>query len=219
MYRSAKELLKGEITPDLELQIYNSVKNGLEVYKEFVMENVSLFYGSLKNNVMPRIMTYCIEKQFSPEMYVGKDEFSSNIVKVNNFGYEVAEIRNKNIVIHFSKVKNGIFKASNAKYKLKYAQNNNFKENQMMIGEMNNQPIIKEGLYYGMVTYGISEQNELKTLNLLIPNSNITTYLENIDIKNLVEKFNIDEHEEENHKKIVSLKEGILNKKELFIKE
>ena len=32
-----------------------------------------------------------------------------------------------------------------------------------MIGEMNSKPIIKEGLYYGMVTYGINEQRELKT--------------------------------------------------------
>ena len=109
MYKSAKELIKGEVTPELELQIYYSVKNGIEVYKEFERENASLFMGSLRNNVMPRIVTYCIEKQFSPEMYIGKNNFFSQILKVNNFGYEVAEIRNNNIVIHFSKVKNGIF--------------------------------------------------------------------------------------------------------------
>lgn len=33
MYKSAKELIKGEVTPELELQIYYSVKNGIEVYK------------------------------------------------------------------------------------------------------------------------------------------------------------------------------------------
>lgn len=219
MYKSAKELIKGEVTPELELQIYHSVKNGIEVYKEFERENASLFMGSLRNNVMPRIVTYCIEKQFSPEMYIGKNNFFSQILKVNNFGYEVAEIRNNNIVIHFSKVKNGIFKPSNARYKLKYANNNNFIGNQMMIGEMNSKPIIKEGLYYGMVTYGINEQRELKTLNLLIPNSDITTYLENVNIKELAEKFSTVRQEEENHKKIVSLKEDILKKKELFIKE
>lgn len=82
-----------------------------------------------------------------------------------------------------------------------------------MIGEMNSKPIIKEGLYYGMVTYGINEQRELKTLNLLIPNSDITTYLENVNIKDLAEKFSTVRQEEENHKKIVSLKEDILKKK------
>ena len=70
-----------------------------------------------------------------------------------------------------------------------------------------------------MVTYSIDESRKLKTLNLLIPNSQITSYLENIDIKKIAEKFNVIEDKEENYKKIVSLKEDILNKRELFIKE
>ncbi|CDE14935.1 putative uncharacterized protein [Clostridium sp. CAG:470] len=219
MYKNAKELIEKEITTDLEIQIYKSIKNGIEVYKEFENENSFLFSGSLSNNVMPRIITYCVEKQFSPEMYVSKEGFNSRIIKVNNFGYEVAEIKNDNLVIHFSKVKGGIFKASSAKYKLKYAKNNSFMDNQMIIGEMNNNLTVKDGLYYGMVTYSIDESRKLKTLNLLIPNSQITSYLENIDIKKIAEKFNVIEDKEENYKKIVSLKEDILNKRELFIKE
>ena len=77
MYSNVDELLKNEITPDFQRQIYYGVQNGTVIFKELLGDNIELFGNSLSSNVLPRIMNFCINRQFSPEIYISKNGFIS----------------------------------------------------------------------------------------------------------------------------------------------
>ena len=95
MYNNAKELIQNEIDYDLKKQIYYSISNGVEIFKGLKIGNIEIFDNELSSNILSRIMTFCIDRQFSPDIYINKNGFESYIKRVNNFNHKVAEFRNK----------------------------------------------------------------------------------------------------------------------------
>ncbi len=218
MYNSAKELIENEIDYELKKQIYYSISNGVEIFKELKIGNIEIFDNELSSNILSRIMTFCIDRQFSPDIYVNKNGFESNIKTVNVFNYKVAELRNNNMVIHIAKTTKGRNLPSKSVYKLKYAQNNNFKQQQLKLDLAGNTNKVTIEPYYGIVTYNVDQNLEIKAINLIIPASDMETYIEKIDIKSEVERFKTVQNDIQNEKTLITLKNEfnkskIINKK------
>ena len=57
MYNSAKELIENEIDYELKKQIYYSISNGVEIFKELKIGNIEIFDNELSSNILSRIMT------------------------------------------------------------------------------------------------------------------------------------------------------------------
>lgn len=209
MYNNAKELVKREIDYDLKKQIYYSVSNGVEIFKSLKINNIEIFDNELSSNILSRVMTFCIDRQFSPDIYINKNGFESNIKRVNVFNYKVAELRNNNMVIHIAKTKIGKNMPNKSSYKLSYAQNNNFKQQQLKLDLSGNNQKIIEGPYYGIITYSIGENLQIKSINLIIPSPDMESYIEKIDIKSEVERLKTVQNDRQNEKTLVTLKNEI----------
>lgn len=224
MYNSAKELIENEIDYELKKQIYYSISNGVEIFKELKIGNIEIFDNELSSNILSRIMTFCIDRQFSPDIYVNKNGFESNIKTVNVFNYKVAELRNNNMVIHIAKTTKGRNLPSKSVYKLKYAQNNNFKQQQLKLDLVGNTNKVTIEPYYGIITYNVDQNLEIKAINLIIPASDMETYIEKIDIKSEVERLKTVQNDIQNEKTLITLKNEfnkskIINKKQVNYNE
>ena len=163
-------------------------------------------------------MTFCIDRQFSPDIYINKNGFESNIKTVNVFIYKVAELRNSNMVIHIAKTSKGKSLPTKSVYKLEYAQNNNFSQQQLKLDLIGNTNKVTVGPYYGIITYNIDSNLEIKTINLVIPELDMETYIEKVDIKSEVERFKTAQNDIQNEKTLITLKNEfnknqIINKK------
>lgn len=208
MYNNAKELIEKEIDYELKKQIYYSISNGIEVFKSLEISNIEIFDNDLSSNILPRIMTFCIDRQFSPELYVNKGGFVSNVKIVNMFNHKVAELRNNNMVLHIAKTNKRILPNISA-YKLEYAQNNNFRQQQLKWDLFENTNKITAGPYYGIVTYKVDKNLEIKEINLVIPATDMKTYIEKVDIKGEVERLKTVQNDKQNEKTLVTLKNEI----------
>lgn len=218
MYKDAKELLNKEIDFGLKKQIYYSIHNGTEVFKEVLGRSIDVFGADLSTNILPRVMTFCIDRQFSPDLYVAKNGFESNTRSVNVFNYKVVELANSNMLLHVAKTKNGILLPNKSKYKLEYSRNNDFGQEQLKLdlGDKHNTKVINSP-YYGIIVYSIGRGYEVQSINLIVPNYNMEHYLEKIDIKEEIERLKTVENDRENEKTLVTLKDIVKNNKEEII--
>lgn len=213
MYNNAEELLHEEIDFELKKQIYYSISNGVEIFKSIKIGNIEIFDNELSSNILSRIMTFCIDRQFSPDIYVNKNGFESNIKKVNVFNYKVAELRNKNMVIHIAKTSRGNVLPTKSAYKLRYAHNNDFNQKQLKLDLSEISGKTTEEPYYGIITYNVGRNLEIEAINLVIPEINMETYLEKIDIKSEVERLKTVYNDEQNEKTLVTLKSELKKSK------
>lgn len=218
MYNSAKELIQNEIDYELKKQIYYSISNGVEIFKGLKIGNIEIFDNELSSNILSRIMTFCIDRQFSPDIYINKNGFESYIKRVNNFNHKVAELGNNNMVIHIARITNRKVLPNKSAYRLNYAQNNNFKQQQLKLDLVGNTNKVTVGPYYGIITYNIDQNLEIKAINLIIPAPDMETYIEKIDIKSEVERFKTVQNDKQNEKTLITLKNEfnksqIINKK------
>ena len=122
------------------------------------------------------------------------------------------------MVIHIAKTTKGRNLLSKSVYKLKYAQNNNFKQQQLKLDLVGNTNKVTIEPYYGIITYNVDQNLEIKAINLIIPASDMETYIEKIDIKSEVERLKTVQNDIQNEKTLITLKNEfnkskIINKK------
>lgn len=89
---------------------------------------------------------------------------------------------------------------------MRYALNNNFKQQQLKLNLDGNTNKVTVGPYYGMITYNIDQDLEIRAINLIIPSSDMNTYIEKVDIKSEVERFKTVQNDEQNEKTLITLK-------------
>ena len=219
MYNNAKELIQNEIDYDLKKQIYYSISNGVEIFKGLKIGNIEIFDNELSSNILSRIMTFCIDRQFSPDIYINKNGFESYIKRVNNFNHKVAELGNNNMVIHIARITGRKVLPNKSAYRLRYALNNNFKQQQLKLNLDGNTNKVTVGPYYGMITYNIDQDLEIRAINLIIPSSDMNTYIEKVDIKREVERFKTVKNDEQNEKTLITLKNEFNKSKSKIINE
>ena len=164
-------------------------------------------------------MTFCIDRQFSPDIYINKNGFESYIKRVNNFNHKVAELGNNNMVIHIARITGRKVLPNKSAYRLRYALNNNFKQQQLKLNLDGNTNKVTVGPYYGMITYNIDQDLEIRAINLIIPSSDMNTYIEKVDIKSEVERFKTVQNDEQNEKTLITLKNEFNKSKSKIINE
>ena len=72
--------------------------------------------------------------------------------------------KNNNMVIHIAKTTKGRNLLSKSVYKLKYAQNNNFKQQQLKLDLVGNTNKVTIEPYYGIITYNVDQNLEIKAI-------------------------------------------------------
>ena len=217
MFKNATELLESEISLDFMRQIYYGVQNGTTIFKELVERNPELFNNGLSNNIIPKLVSFCINSQFSPEMYVSKDGFLAYIQTVNGFGYNVVVLENENLILHVAKVNRGNKLPSKAKYKLSLAKNNNFEEGQMQLNlweSGNNVAVL--GRNYGVISYSLGKDYQVDSIVLAIPNTGFDSYLADVNIKEVVERIKSVDNDKQNEKTLITLKEKLIKEEGLL---
>ena len=213
MYDNAKELIQNEMDFEFKKQIYYSISNGIEIFRELKIKNIEIFDSELSSNILSRIVTFCVDMQFSPDIYIPKNGFESSIKVVNNFKHKVVELRNANMIIDIARIKGNGQLPYKSKYRLKYAQNNNFSCQQLKLNLGENINKIYTEPYYGIITYNVSQNLELEKINLVIPTLDMESYIEKIDIKNEFERFRTIQNDKQNEKTLVTLKNSIIKEK------
>lgn len=213
MYKSAEELISKNIPIITRNSICNMIEMGIFVYKGLRKDNELLFSNILGSNINQRLLSYCITRQFGPDMIDKEIQFISSIRSVNTFGYKVVELKNEKLILHISRSKNLL--PNKANYKLDLSSNNDFKSNQQIMQEFENGSIrVFDTPYYAFINYFINKKDELEYVNIVVPNHKMdeVIYSERIYNKNntlkLMEDINIDEVE----KRIVTIKEEIKHK-------
>ena len=210
MYSNVDELLRNEITPDFQRQIYYGVQNGTVIFKELLGDNIELFGNSLSSNVLPRIMNFCINRQFSPEIYISKNGFISYVKNVNCFGQKIVVLENENLILHVAKVQIGSKLPSEAKYKKALAQNNTFADGQMQMDLWNKDSNkINDISNYGIISYSLTKDFNVESIFLVIPNTTFDGYIGDIDIMSEVEKIKSVDTDKQNEKTLITLKEKV----------
>ena len=210
MYSNVNELLKNEITPDFQRQIYYGVQNGTVIFKELLGDNIELFGNSLSSNVLPKIMNFCINRQFSPEIYISKNGFVSYVKKVNSFGQKIVVLENENLILHVAKVQRGNKLPSEAKYKKALAQNNTFEDGQLQMDLWNKDSNkINVLSNYGIISYSLTKDFNVESIFLVIPNTTCDGYIGDIDIMAEVEKIKSVDTDKQNEKTLITLKEKV----------
>ena len=70
-----------------------------------------------------------------------------------------------------------------------------------------------------MITYNIDQDLEIRAINLIIPSSDMNTYIEKVDIKSEVERFKTVQNDEQNEKTLITLKNEFNKSKSKIINE
>lgn len=217
MYKNAVDLLENEISSDFMKQVYYGVQNGTTIFKELIERNPELFSNGLRNNIIPKLVSFCINSQFSPELYISKDGFEAYIQTVNGFGYNVVVLENDNLILHVAKVNKGNKLPSKARYKLALAKNNNFEEGQLQLNLWENgADMAVLGRNYGVISYSLTKDYQVESIYLAIPDSKFESYLADINIKEAVERIKSVENDKQNEKTLVTLKEKLIKEEELL---
>lgn len=213
MYKNAKELIKANVPIIAKNSICNMIGMGIFVYEGLIKDNELLFSDVLGSNIKQRLLSYCITRQFGPDMIDKEILFNSSIRTVNTFGYKVVELKNDNLVLHISKSKKLLPNIAN--YKLDLSSNNDFKSNQQIMKEFENRNIrVSDTPYYAFINYFINNKNELEYVNIVVPNYKMDDiiYSERIYDKTNIVRLMEDINNDEVEKRIVTIKEEIRHK-------
>lgn len=217
MYKDADELIKNEIDNEFMKQVYYGVENGIEIFKELFSNNLAVFGNSLSCNILPRLVSFCINSQFSPEIYVSKSGFKSYTKQTNSFGSTIVVLEKNNLILHVAKVVKGKVLPGTAKYKIELAQNNDFEEIQLKLNLDNSETekkLINQN--YGIISYSLNKDLTIYSIELVIPDQYFSTYLTKINIKEEVEKIKTESTDKQNKKTLVTLKEQIKQNPEIL---
>ncbi|WP_196048587.1 hypothetical protein [Clostridium saudiense] len=164
---------------DLNL-LYCIFVNSVEVYKDIVEKNSQDFSGAYFDSFKGKLLGYIVKKAFDPKLLPSNFPFRINISKMN-FNQRRAELRKGNIILTIAKESGKHKLPSYSNYKRDYSKGNSEIITQLYFDFFDDSKI-KNLPYYGVIVYEV-EENELKDLNIIIPNDNFTSVLDVIPIK------------------------------------
>ena len=164
---------------DLNL-LYCIFDNSVEVYKELLKENVQAFSGEYFDSFKGKLLGYVVQKAFDPKLVPNNFPFKINVAKMN-FNQRRAELRIGNIILTIAKGNGKNTLPSYSNYKKEYSKGNSDVVTQLYFDFFDDGKI-KSLPYYGVIVYEVVD-DELKDLNIIIPNSGFTSVLDVIPIK------------------------------------
>lgn len=211
IYNNADELIEDALRMEDLLYVYNVINLGEAVYQDILRMQESTFSSKYFKGVLPRIRTAAICTQFEAK-FLSKDfPFKSASVEVNAFKYMVPELSNNKVIMHIARVQHSYELPLAAKYKVKKAELNNFKQKQMFYTDLKI-PKSDNERYYALITYG--GKRKIEFINLIIPDMNYKNIEGYRDLTNLsaVSKNKKVDTEENMIKRRMRLKEEVLKK-------
>lgn len=203
-----KKIIDTNISLKVKNSICKTIETGIYIFKELKENNNSLFMTDLSSNITQKLLSYCINRQFAPDMIDNEIKYEVYLKNVNPFGYKIVELKNEKIILHISKSKTLL--PNKAKYKLELAHNNDFNSNQQVMKVFEDK-IVKtaDSPYYVCITYDLDKLLNIKSVNIVVPNYNMNEiiYSEDIYISRFSLVDNIDKEDVE--KKVVKIKEEL----------
>ncbi len=204
-----EKVVKENITLKTKISICKMIERGILVFKRIESDNETLFQTDLASNIMPRLLSYCINRQFAPDMLEDM-EYEVYIKNVNSFKYKIVELKNQNIILHVCKSKTLL--PNRAKYKLELASTNIVEENQQVMEIFKNDIIrTKNSPYYGIISYDLDKMNNINSINIVVPNYNMQSVIYSENIYKYLNKFEVLDNNEnkEVEKRVVTIKQEL----------
>lgn len=212
MYKSSTELIKNELPKEVVAPLYRIFENANIIYKEIINTD---FYKSIYNtNIKGRIATYSVFRQFDPKYLMKNFPFTIRSVKMP-FGQLRLELRRGNILLTIGKTKEKHSLPCKSKYKENYAANNWGLGSQLYMEFTDNHELLfKQEPYYGIIAFGIAE-DELDFVDILIPDHEYKTILDIVELKPKFKVYNLEDIENDDERiiSIENIKKEILNRR------
>jgi hypothetical protein len=206
-YSNPNQLLQSEFSDSVTSHFYPIIQNAYTAYHELIKD--SFFNSELKSNVIGSLLSYGVDRQFEKDMLSKSFPLKSSIIRVNNFGRKAILLKSKNAVLTICRTNEPYKLPSKSKYKLQLAKSNQFQKEQLVIDLFDPQrPSFTSEPYYVILTYG-GANRELDFLNLLVPDAEMNTYLECVDLRSRFIQYT-NNAPKLNEKEIVKLKQGMI---------
>ena len=139
------------------------------------------FAGKITSNIKGHIFSYAVLKQFSPEFLPKSLPIQCQLLRVNNFGYLVPEIRTKNTVLYIvrgrdpRKLPKPLYLRNKAMYNDACQLSIDF--------DVNPLKIIKEPRCL-VLYYGSYDNESIAFANLVLPDFRLGYFHTNLDLRN-----------------------------------
>ncbi|MDU6113804.1 MAG: hypothetical protein E6649_05270 [Paeniclostridium sordellii] len=211
MYREMTKELESDLNKEVLRTISLIFSDAVKVYESLIENESDIFSGDYFKSIKGKLLGFIINRAFDSKLLPSNLPFKAELIKLK-FSQNTPKLVLQNTILTISKVMNLSTLPNKSKYKLEYARGNDLIENQIKIdlkGLVNERsPYFNELPYYGIIAYEYKDY--LKSLNILIPDS---------DFKNIIKTINIpivcaEENNGEDNKPILdinSLKESISN--------
>lgn len=160
--------------------LYYIFSNSVDVYRELINENVQAFSGEYFDSFKVKLLGYIVQKAFDPKLVPNNFPFKVNVSKMN-FNQRRAELRIGNIILSIAKGNGKCKLPSYSNYKREYSMGNSDMSNQLRF-DFSDEGKVKGLPYYGIIVYDV-DNDELKDLNIVIPNDEFTNILGTIPVK------------------------------------
>lgn len=182
LYASAQELLDMELPRSYRAYLLPIVEDGVNVYNQLIGENNIWLNSLILGNIKGRLLSFCVARQFEPDMLSNTFPFTYVAEKVNSFGYRSSNLLKGNVVINIGKAcqPNGL--PYDSSYRKERCQTNSFPQNSLFMDiDENNSLFVTSGPYYSFLTYKVIGDS-LASVNLIVPNQNMSGCYVNVDL-------------------------------------
>lgn len=178
MYKTSTELIQNELPPNLLKPIYTVFQNANVMFKEIM--GLDYFNSKYLLNIKGRMLNFVICSLFQPKYLSSNFPFE---VEVKDLKFQKSVVlKRNNILLTIGKTCSKGTLPNTANYKEEYAAGNWGISNQLFIDWVYEDIIIKQQPYYGIITYGMKENN-FDYIDLIIPDYKFQSILDSIEIK------------------------------------
>lgn len=187
-------------------KIYQMLYIGITAYNRLINENSELRKSKFWINIKSRLLTFLIYRQFEPDILSEAFPLKVDIEKVNQFGYNSLMLSNKKLKISLAKTNKKIDLPNKSKYRLRHCKDNYEVETQLKFNlEEETNKLIPAQIY---VILGFKiRDGELEYLNFMIPNTDMSRAILNINLIDEYYKIILETKEEpEVEEQIASMK-------------
>lgn len=178
-YKTLDEDINRELKGDIIRPIYIIFNQAIKTYEELMHKESDIFQGEYFNDIKGRLLGYIIKRAFSSELL--SENFPFKVICTGmNFNQKRPELRRGNILLTIAKTSEICKLPNRSKYKLKYSKGNSALAKQLFIKDIDTLKV-DDIPYYGIICYNYSD-NELKFLDILIPDNNYKTVIKRVNI-------------------------------------
>lgn len=218
LYKTLDEDINEELNNQATRPIYIIVKEAITTYEELMKTENHIFSGEYFEEIKGRLIGYTIKRAFDSKLITGNFPFDVNCARMN-FNQRRPELRKNNILLTISQVNDSEKLPTKSKYKEEYSKGNSLLAKQLIFKQTEDLKI-KNIPYYGIIRYKYAE-NELKLLEIVIPDSNYKSIIKRIPISIISEVKKIEEENQDNLEGLKSLleKESLKEQIEKDIKD